>query len=247
VRGKLSERSFKARGLVLRTRNLGEADRLVTMLTFEEGKFEAVAKGARKIKSKLAAGIDLFTFGNFNFHQGKTWPIVTGQDPIERFNRFREDPDLFPYGLYLNELTDKLISGCEKCDAICNLLLASWRALDGGLDKNLLCRAYELKLADLAGYHPHLHSCAGCGSPSSTFFSPRQGGLLCSKCCGADVINVSEGALALARHLLKSSIEKLTLLRPLPGQLEELATINTAFYAHHLDLGEIKSRRLLLT
>ncbi len=243
----MSERSFKAKGLVLRTRTLGEADRLVTLLTFEEGKFEAVAKGARKIKSKLAAGIDLFTYGNFNFHQGKTWPIITGQDPIERFNRFREDPDLYPYGLYLNELTDKLISGCENCDAICNLLLTSWRALETGTNCSLLCRAYELKLADLAGYHPHLHSCAGCGSPSSASFSPRQGGLLCSSCCGADVIKISEGTLALARNLLKTSVGKLSLLRPLSGQLEELATINAAFYAHHLDLGEIKSRRLLPT
>ncbi len=243
----MTDRSFKAKGLVLRTRTLGEADRLVMLLTFEVGKFEAVAKGARKIKSKLAAGIDLFTFGNFNFHHGKTWPIITGQDPIERFNRFREDPDLYPYGLYLNELTDKLISGCENCDAICNLLLASWRALEEGTDRNLLCRAYELKLADLAGYHLHLHSCTSCGSPSSATFSPRQGGLLCSRCSDADVIKISEGTLALARHLLKSTVDKLSLLRPLPGQLEELATINAAFYAYHLDLGDIKSRRLLST
>ena len=243
----MSERSFKAKGLVLRTRTFGEADRLVTLLTFEEGKFEAIAKGARKIKSKLAAGIDLFTYGNFNFHRGKTWPIITGQDPIERFNRFREDPDLYPYGLYLSELTDKLISGCENCDAICNLLLTSWRALEADTDCGLLCRAYELKLADLAGYHPHLHSCAGCGSPSSASFSPRQGGLLCRNCCGADVIKISEGTLALARHLIKTPVGKITLLRPLPGQLEELAIINAAFYAHHLDLGEIKSRRLLPT
>ncbi len=241
----MPDRSFKTKGLVLRTRSLGEADRLVTLLTFEEGKFEAVARGARKTKSKLASGIDLFTFGNFNFHRGKTWPIITGQDPIERFNRFREDPELYSYGLYLNDLTDKLISGCENNDAICGLLLASWRELTGGTNRNLLCRAYELKLADLAGYHPHLQSCACCGSPASTSFSPVQGGLLCSECSSADTIKVSEGTLALARHLLKSKVDKLSLLRPLSRQMEELAAINFAFYAHHINLGEIKSLRML--
>jgi DNA repair protein RecO (recombination protein O) len=241
----MPERSFKARGLVLRTRNLGEADRLVTLLTFEEGKFEAVARGARKIKSKLAAGIDLFTYGAFNFHQGKTWPIITGQDPIERFNCFREDPDLYPYGLYLNELTDKLISGCENCADLCNLLLEGWRALEEGTNCNLLCRAYELKLADAAGYHPHLHCCVSCGSTGPTFFSPRQGGLLCGICSGADVIKISPGTLALAQRLIKSPLRQVHLLRPSPGQQEELSTINAAFYAHHIDLGEIKSRKLL--
>ncbi len=241
----MSARSFKARGLVLRSRTLGEADRLVTLLTFEAGKFEAVARGARKIKSKLAAGIDLFTFGNFNFHQGKTWPIITGQDPIERFNRFREDPDLYPYGIYLNELTDKLIGGCENCDAICNLLLESWRALENGANSNLLCRAFELKLADLAGYHPHLKSCIGCGSPSSPSFSPRQGGLLCSSCSGVDVIKISPGTLALAQRLIKSPLRQVNLLRPSTLQQKELLTINAAFYAHHIDIGEIKSKNLL--
>ncbi len=241
----MTERSFKAKGLVLRTRNLGEADRLVTLLTFEEGKFEALAKGARKTKSKLAAGIDLFTYGNYNFHRGKTWPIITGQDPIERFNRFREDPDLYPYGLYLNELTDKLISGCENCIEICSLLLEGWRTLEEGTDANLLCRAYELKLADAAGYHPHLHCCVSCGSTGPTSFSPRQGGLLCSSCSGNDVIKISPGTLALTHRLIQSSLRQVNLLRLSPGQLKELSTINAAFYAHHIDLGEIKSRKML--
>lgn len=241
----MPERSFKARGLVLRTRTLGEADRLVTILTFEEGKFEAVARGARKIKSKLAAGIDLFTFGNFNFHRGKTWPIITGQDPIERFNCFREDPDLYPYGLYLNELADRLLSGSENCWEICNLLLESWRSLEQGVDHFMLARAYELKLARAAGYDPHLHSCTRCGSTGPTAFSPRQGGLLCSGCCGTDIIAITPGTLALARRLIETPLNQISLLRPSAIQKKELATITAAFYAHHLDLSDIKSRKLL--
>jgi DNA repair protein RecO (recombination protein O) len=241
----LTERAFKATGLVLRTRNLGEADRLVTILTFEEGKLEAVARGARKIKSKLAAGIDLFTFGNYNFHQGRTWPIITGQDPIERFNRFREDPDLYSYGLYLNELTDRLVSGSEKCREISNLLLEGWRCLEQGVDCALLARAYELKLANAAGYNPHLHCCTSCGSTGPSSFSPRQGGLLCSSCSSADVINITPGTLALARRMIETPMEKISLLRPSALQKKELATINAAFYAHHLDLSDIKSRKML--
>ncbi|HSW36122.1 MAG TPA: DNA repair protein RecO, partial [Candidatus Limnocylindrales bacterium] len=131
----MTQRMFKADGLVLRTRTLGEADRLITVLTWEEGKFEAVARGARKIRSKLAAGVDLFTYGCFTFHRGRTWPIITGQDTKQQFHFFREDPDLYPYGLYLAELTDRLVNGEEPCPDICHLLLDGWRLLGENTDR----------------------------------------------------------------------------------------------------------------
>jgi len=241
----LTERIFKAEGLVLRTRVLGEADRLVTILTWEEGKFEAVAHGARKIKSKLAAGVDIFTHGRFTFHRGKTWPTITSQDPIEHFLWFRENPDLYPYGLYLAELTDRLISGEESSAGFCQLLLDGWRLLGEDVDRFLLCRAFELKLAHIAGYSPHLHCCTSCGNERTVAFSPRQGGLLCSRCKGVDVISMAPGTVAIARRFIEAPLSQAGLIRPSVQQRQELALVTAAFLNYHLDLGEIKSRRLL--
>ncbi len=241
----MTKRIFKAEGLVLRTRVLGEADRLVTLLTFEEGKFEALARGARKIKSKLAAGVDLFTYGHYTFHRGRTWPIITGQEPLERFVWFREDPELYPYGLYLAELTDRLIIGEEPCVAVCQLLLDGWRMLGQGVDRFLLCRTFELKLAHYTGYSPYFDLCISCGSENTQGFSPREGGLLCQKCQVPDVLKLDAGTLALARRLLKTPLSQVRMIRPSTLQKEELAQLNNAFLAYHLDLGELKSRRLL--
>jgi len=241
----LSQRIFKAEGLVLRTRILGEADRLVTLLTPGEGKFEAVARGARKIKSKLAAGVDLFTYGRFTFHRGKTWPIITGQDPIERFSWFRDNPDLYPYGLYTAELTDRLVSGEEPCSEIFQLLLEVWRLLGENTDRFLVCRSFELKLAHAAGYSPHLHSCTNCGNEIARVFSPRQGGLLCCNCQGADIIQVDPGTVAIARRLIEAPLSQAALIRLSLSQKKELALLTAAFLAFHLDLGEIKSKRML--
>lgn len=241
----MTERVFKVEGLVLRTRILGEADRLVTLLTWEEGKFEAVARGARKIKSKLAAGVDIFTHGRFTLHRGKTWPIITGQDTIESFHRFREDPDLYPYGLYMAELIDHLVSGEESCLEICRLLLDGWKLLVEDIDRALLCRAFELKLAVAAGYSPHLHSCTNCGSKLTSAFSPRQGGLFCRRCQGAEAMKIDPGTVAVARRLIEAPLDQSGLLRPSASQREELSCMTAAFLAYHLDLGEIKSRRLL--
>ncbi|MDW7738893.1 MAG: DNA repair protein RecO [Bacillota bacterium] len=241
----MRERLFKADGLVLKTRILGEADRLITILTEQEGKLEALAKGARKIKSRLAAGVDLFTYGHYTFHQGKTWPIITGQEAIERFLWFRNDPDLYPYGLYLAELTDRLLSGEESCPDIFHLLFDAWTALGEDVDRDLICRAFELKLFYFSGYNPNLQCCQNCGVEKTSSFSPRQGGMLCSLCCGVDAISIEPGTLALAKRLIESSLSQVKLIRPSVRQQEELNRITTSFINYHLDLGEIKSRRLL--
>ncbi len=241
----MAGRIFKDEGLVLRTRILGEADRLVTLLTCGGGKFEAVARGARKMKSKLAAGIDLFTRGEYTFHRGKTWPIVTGQFPLERFLWFREDPELYPYGLYLAELTDRLVAGEEPSPELYRLLLEGWRLLGKNCDRVLVLRAFELKFAHYLGYSPGLHYCAGCGSSDTGGFSPREGSLLCLECRPADYINLDSGTIALARRLLETPLQQVAMIRPSGRQKEELARMNNSFFAYHLDLGELKSKRLL--
>ncbi len=241
----MSGRIFKAEGLVLRTRVLGEADRLVTLLTWQNGKFEAVARGARKTKSRLAAGVDLFTYGRFTFHRGKTWPVITGQEPIERFSQFRDDPDLYSYGIYLAELTDRMVGGEEPCAEIAQLLLDGWSMLGKNTERFLLCRAFELKLAHVAGYSPHLHSCTGCGSEKAVSFSPRQGGLVCSSCLGTDHIKMDPGTAAIARRLIEAPLAQANQVRLTAAQKKELGRVTAAFLTYHLDLGDIKSRRLL--
>lgn len=238
-------RIFKDEGLIIRTRVLGEADRLVTLLTLESGKFEAVARGARKMKSRLAAGVDIFTRGHYTFHRGKTWPVITGQDPIEQFVWFREDPALYPYGLYLAELTDRLIAGEEPCPEVYRLLLDGWRLLGAGGDRFLLCRAFELKLASAMGYSPHLQSCISCGSERAADFSPQEGGLLCRNCRSANEIRLDAGTIALVRRLIETPLAQAKMIHPSSRQKEELARMNTAFLGYHLDLGDLKSRRLL--
>lgn len=242
----MDSRIFKAQGLVLRVRVLGEADRLVTLLTVERGKFEAVARGARKIKSKLAAGVDLFNRGAYTFHRGRTWPLITGQETLERFNSFREDPGLYPYGLYLSELTDRLVAGEQACADLYMLLLEGWRALDSKKDRFLTCRAFELKLAFYSGSGPCLDCCAHCGSKQAFYFSPAEGGALCPECRAPGVFPVEKGTLALARRLVETPLAGVNTLRPSEKQKKELALLTRLFIEYQFDLGDIKSRKLLV-
>ncbi|MEW5784660.1 MAG: DNA repair protein RecO [Bacillota bacterium] len=240
----MSKCTYKTDALVLLSRPLGEADRLITLLTWERGKVNAVARGARKTMSKLAAGVDLFTYGHYTLYQGRNLATITGQQVKEHFQFFREDPARYPYGLFLAELAGRVISGEEPCPPVCRLLLDGWRLLGEEIDRQLLCRAFELKLLALAGYRPGLDSCLQCGSPTAAWFNPARGGLLCGECGGGGV-RLDPDTIALAGRLLEAPVRQLSLLRVRARQKEQLGEMTASFISYHLDIGEIRSLRLL--
>lgn len=245
----MAERSYKTDALVLSSRPLGEADRLIELLTWERGKLSAVARGARKTKSRLAAGVDLFTYGHYQLHRGRSLDLITGQEVKEHFTAFREDASLYPFGLFLAELAGRLVHSEEPAPETCRLLLEGWRLLCGkDLDltgRMLLCRAFELKMMSSTGFRPHLENCLLCHAPETLYFSPSQGGLLCRRCAGGDAVRLSAGTAALARRLLQAPLEQVKMLRPLAQQLRELAAIAAAFRRYHFDIGELRSLQLI--
>lgn len=243
----MSQRTYKTDALILSSRPLGEADRLIDLLTWEKGKITAVARGARKVKSRLAAGVDLFTYGYYQLHRGRSLDLITGQEVKDHFTAFREDASLYPYGLFLTELTGRLVGGEEPAPDPCSLLLKGWRLLcDGALpDRMLFCRAFELKLMDLTGFCPYLERCLLCGASEAFHFSPRQGGLLCRNCAGGDAVKLGAGTVALARRLLDAPLERVKVLRPHRHQIRELAGMAAAFRRHHHGIGELRSLQLI--
>ncbi|NMD42369.1 MAG: DNA repair protein RecO [Firmicutes bacterium] len=243
----MSERTYKSDALILYHRNLGEADRLVTLLTWEKGKITAVARGARKVKSRLAAGVDLFTHGRYQFHRGRSLDLITGQEVKEHFSAFREDAALYPYGLFLSEITGKLIQSEEPQAEPCALLLEGWRLLcDRELpDPILLCRAFELKMMELAGFCPYLEGCLQCGDAGALLFSPRRGGLFCTRCAESGTLRLSAGTAALARRLLEAPLDRVKLLRSSALQRRELAEAAASFRRYHLQIEKLRSLQLI--
>lgn len=239
------QRVFKAEGLVIRSRPLGEADRLVTILTAQQGIVRAVARGARRTRSRLAAGVDLFTHGRYNFHRGRTWPIVTGQEVLRHFSFYLRQPELYICGLYLGELAENLVAENEPGEAACALLLDAWQVLDDGGDSSMLLRAFELQLTALSGYCPLLTNCTTCGAGDVGAFSPRRGGVVCSRCRRGGDLDCQAGTLALARQLLRTPLSGIAPLRAGTRQKQELDRAMAAFLAYHPGLGAVKSRRLL--
>ncbi len=235
--------------LVLSTRHLGEADRLVTLLTWEKGKISAVAKGARKTRSKLASGVDLFVYSYMSLYRGRSLYTVTQVEIKERFQNLHTEPLLYSYASYLAELMERFMEEDEENRDMCNLLLSGWRSLNRGADVQLLARSFELKLMLLGGYAPRLKECVACQKPGAAgSFSIKMGGALCDKCSSKDgrTLVVLPGTLSLAAHLMSSPFRELDRVKASPRQREELKRITLSFLGYYLELDRCRSLQYLL-
>ena len=185
-------RLYSTEAIVLRRNDYGEADRLLTLMTPHLGKLRVMAKGARKITSRKAGHIELFTRTNLLLAKGRTFDIVSQAELIETYRVLREDMQRGSLAHYFCELADQFGQEDNEDEPLFNLLADGLRWLCEAPDPKLALRHFELRLLTLAGYEPRLFKCAMTGAPLEvdgaennvniilTTFSPQHGGVLCN-------------------------------------------------------------------
>lgn len=236
---------LQTRGLVVRSRAFAETDRLLTLLTWDEGKISAKAPGARRVKSKLAAAVELFTCGSFLLYRGKTLFTVSQAQVETRFQRLLVHVEDYAQALYFAELIERLLLEGEPAPGVFKLLLNSWSALEEGkVDRDLLARFFELNLLLLLGFQPHSDNCLFCGDTKGPFYwSTSAGGIFCAQCRPGEQpgIPFSRGAHALLRSLQRVTEKELKVLRAPPSQQQELADFTARFIQYWTEVGPLKS------
>ncbi|MGE5227640.1 MAG: DNA repair protein RecO [Planctomycetaceae bacterium] len=194
---------YKEQGVVLRSVKLGEADKIVTVLTQGSGKVRAVAKGVRKTSSRFGARLEPFTHVNLMLYRGRgSLDTVTQAEILAPHLNIRADLRLFAAGETMLEAVDKVAEEHEKNVRLVLLLLAGLRALDARPpDPASVAESFLLKMLSLSGFHPSLTGCAVCGSPDVRLWSAGLGGAVCSADADAGAGAVTSGALALLGRL----------------------------------------------
>jgi len=178
------ERIYRTRAIILKRREQGEADRVITIFTPEYGKRVVIAKGVRKPTSRKAGHLEPFTHASLMLAKGKTWDIITGAQTVTSFRKLREDLDLTAYAYYFCELLDAFVQEDDPHPEMYDLLLTAFRRLETSPDLALTARWYELILLKHAGFAPQLFQCVQCGEkiqPVTNYFSNERGGVLCPR------------------------------------------------------------------
>ena len=179
-------RLYRDRAVVLRQHKLGEADRIVTLLTRQHGLVRAVAKGVRRTRSKFGSRLEPFAHIDVQLHPGRNLDIVTQVVSIDAFAA----DIVSDYGRYTSACaileTAERLAGEERAPVpdLHRLTIGALRAVaDATRPRELVLDAYLLRAMSIAGWAPALRECARCGSPGphSAFHVPS-GGALCPDC-----------------------------------------------------------------
>jgi DNA repair protein RecO (recombination protein O) len=177
---------YRDEGVVLRTQKLGEADRIVTLLTRQHGKVRAVAKGVRRTSSRFGARLEPFMHVDCQFAEGRSLDIVTQAETLGPYGAtISADYPAYTVGTAMLETCERL-STEEGHPSVQQylLLVGALRALaEGDRDPRLVLDSFLLRSLAVAGYAPSFDDCARCGEPGPhRSFNPGAGGILCGRC-----------------------------------------------------------------
>ncbi len=238
----MAGRTVKTEAIVLRSIRYGEADRILHLYSKTQGRFGAIAKGARKPKSRFGGRLEPFFRLDLILHEGRgDLMTVTNVATVDGYPRLRSSGPA-------------LTAGARACDAVLRLLDSAEPNLPG---YSLLCRylsllddpddparaaglevalSFRLKLALVAGFAPELASCARCGEAEHLAgFSGAAGGVVCAG-CEAGSFGLSEEAHRFMVEALALPLAEAPTAEPLALRQVERAVGETLEHHAHVQL-----------
>ncbi len=232
----------KVKGLVIKEVNTGEADKILTIFTRQRGKITASARGARRQRSKYAAGTQLLSYNDYVLFSGKDMYSINSSEVIESFYEIRNDIVKLTYAAHFLDIISDTLQENQPAPKALQLLLNTLHILaKTERDPALAAVIFEMRLLAISGYAPSLSGCCVCGNESEERygFSFKNCGLICSKasCEAQDVFSkeLSPGAVRALRHIIYCKPEELFSFSLSPQVLEELGRISRRYLKERLE------------
>lgn len=175
---------IKTQGIVLKHINLGESDKIITILTDKLGKIDVVVHGAKSHKSKFMASTQPFCYGEYVLFKGKSLFTLSQSNINESFQSILMDFDKLINGSYFLELIDNLTEKEVKNVSLLALLLKTLYIMThDDVDLDMLKLTVEFKAISISGYLPQIKNCLKCQRElEEGYFSVHNGGMVCISC-----------------------------------------------------------------
>jgi DNA repair protein RecO (recombination protein O) len=237
----------KIEGIIIRTTNYGETNKIITIYSRESGKVGVMARGAKKPKSRLSSISQLFTYGYYFVQQSSGLGTLQQGEVIQSMRKLREDIMLTAHAAYIAELTDKLTDDKKTNPYLFELLYQTLHYMNEGLDLDILRSIYEIKMLHVAGILPKINGCANCQKQEGHFlFSIREGGFLCEACRSIDpyAFVIAASTVKLLRLFYFMDLKRLGTISVKEGTKQELKHVIERYYDEYSGLS-LKSKRFL--
>lgn len=230
---------IKAEGIIIRTTDYGETNKIVTLFTEEYGKIGLMARGAKKPRSPLSSVSHVLFYGLCLFQKGRGLGMLYQAEGLNPLRHIMEDIEKAGYAAVMLELTDRLTEEGKAYSGLYHMLRDTLLLMEKGTDAAVLAAIFAVKMMRIAGIDPEVDRCIRCGRQSEQVrFSVSGGGILCSGCAGADphAIPVSVPAaklLSLFKHIPIARIGHVSLKRK---TIEEIESLIAVYYEQNAGL-----------
>lgn len=234
--------------MIIKRSNIGEADRLLTIITDRLGKIKAISKGVRKTKSHLAGSLEPYMLLDLQLHEGKTFFLVTGSSIVNQYQNIHSDIKKTAKAFFIGELIDKFVEENHSAKNIFDLVNITFSAVEAGQNK-LLILAFQLKIVEEVGYKPETENCVHCKkklSEEQNFWDSVEGGIICGNCQeryhhGEKITNNAIKLLRFVENNNYNKIDKLKLPKNIENELDKILSE----YIESILEKDIKSRKFL--
>ena len=229
----------KVKGLVIKSRSIGEKDVIITILSGEYGIIEASVRGAKSIKSKLLAGTGMLCYSDFALFKGKSNYIVNSADVIEPFYDLRLDIEKMSLASYFCDVLRYIVTEQASHDDL-RLMLNTLYMLNTDKKSVLFLKSvFEFKLICNSGFMPSLSECANCGAGEiqKGVIHISDGAVYCEKCIRNDglSIKITKSILLALRHISDEEMTKIYSFNLDDKGIEYLNKITENYLLYHCD------------
>lgn len=231
--------TFKTNGIIILESNMGDYDKMLTMLTPGFGKIGCAAKGARRPKSALLASSQFLCFGEYMLYQGSSTYHVNSCETIEMFYKLRTDLEKLQYASHIVKIIYDVTNENENSYQILQLLLNTLYTLsETDKDIKLVLAIFKLRLLCILGFTPHISSCKECHTNQDLiYFSFRDNGFKCGICGKQDksVIQISEATKDAIRYIALAPAKKLFSFNVSDTCIKELELVSKIYLNEKLE------------
>ncbi len=238
---------YKTQGFVFKKDDRLESDRNFSVFTRDFGRIEVLGKSIRKIASKLRGGIEIFSFSEVEFVQGRMRKTLTDAVLEKKFNNI-DTPEKLKVSYHISSLLDDFLKGEEKDEKILHLIEDVFNKLENYKKENCSIVYYYFlwNFIALLGYSPELSQCAVCQqklNPYNLYFSNKEGGVICKHCSVSrkGAVKIKSDIIKIMRLILKKDFDVLSRLKIDKNANDSLSKISEGYKNYILSTNNFKN------
>ena len=177
-------KNVKLSGIVIKEVNVGDFDKMLTILTPNVGKISASARGARRPKSQLLSGTQFLCFAEYMMFKGGDTYTINSCETIELFYNIRTDLDKLQYASYITKIINDVTTENQNSYNTLKLFLNTLYTIsETDKDLDFVTSVFKMRLLKILGFAPNTNECVGCKTKEKLeYFSIKENGIKCRAC-----------------------------------------------------------------